>query len=118
MFYKHSASVGDLPSDWKFDLVVSNPPFWNLNLGQMITRIRGRDKYRRAVDNDWQIHRDFFANIGQHMNDNGIILLQEASNASGPDTFRDMIEQNGMYISNYYWEPRIEKIYYLEIKKA
>ena len=115
VFYKQCASIGELPENWSFDLVVANPPFWNAALNLMITSIRGQN--RRSTDNDWKIHADFFANIGRYLRPNGVILLQEASNASGPDTFKSIVEQNGMYISDCYWEPRMEKIYYLEVKK-
>jgi 16S rRNA G966 N2-methylase RsmD len=110
----HCARTQDLPEQWKFDLVVANPPHYNPNLGVMVTNVIPTD--RRNVDLDWQIHREFFSNIGQHLNPGAVILLQECSTSSGPDMFRSMVEEHGLYINDCYWEPGNQSWYYLEVK--
>lgn len=115
VFYHHSESISSLPSDWKFDLVVANPPHWNPLLGQMITNISFND--RICADNGWNLHNDFFSNIKKYLNPDAVILLQEQSYASGPESFRSVIEQNNMYINDCYWESNNSDFYYLEVKQ-
>jgi hypothetical protein len=115
VFYHHSASVSSMPKDWKFDLVVSNPPHWNPATEQIITDISFND--RICADHNWDLHNDFFSNIRQYLNPNAVILLQEQSYASGPDSFRSVIEKNNMYINNCYWESNNLNFYYLEVKQ-
>jgi 16S rRNA G966 N2-methylase RsmD len=114
----HSAQIkgiADLPADWKFDLVVANPPHWNHNMGAFITNVRFRD--RICQDQDWDLHREFFNHIAPYLNENAVILLQEQSYASGPDMFRSMIEQAGLKVKNCYFEDNHINTYYLEVEK-
>lgn len=110
-------SLSLLPKDLKFDLVVANPPHY--------LECPGDDNYQRiAVDLGWRAHRDFFAHIGQHLTEDGVILLQEnrAGSLNGVEDFREMIEHNGLYITDHY--NSIEffdtngpmQIYYIEIR--
>jgi len=109
--------IKDLPKDWKFDLVVSNPPHWNPPaIKTMITELRWCPD-RIGDDLGWQIHKEFFDNIGPHLNDDAVILLQEQSYASGPEMFKSMIEDAGLTITECYWEPTNDAFYYLEVKK-
>jgi 16S rRNA G966 N2-methylase RsmD len=110
-----AARVADLPEHWRFDLVVSNPPHYNPDLGAMVTTQIPTG--RRNLDPGWQIHQEFFASISRYLNPDAVILLQECSTASGPEMFRSMIEQNGLYIKDCYWEPGNQSWYYLEVKK-
>ena len=114
VFFCQSKAISELPADWKFDLVVSNPPHWNQNSGQLITKIYYN--YRITSDLNWELHNEFFTNIKKYLNPGAIILLQEQSFASGPDTFKEMIKNNGMYINDCYWEPESNNFYYLEVK--
>jgi hypothetical protein len=107
--------VADLPQDWKFDLVVGSPPHWDPTIPLMITQIAFRD--RICADVDWAVHREFFSNIGNHLTDDGVILLQEQTYASGPDMFQHMIDAAGLKIVDCYWEFTRRKIYYIEIVK-
>jgi 16S rRNA G966 N2-methylase RsmD len=106
--------IADLPADWKFDLVVANPPHFNHNNGNFITTIRHD---RLSQDLDWKIHREFFNNIGPHLNDNAVILLQECSHTSGPGMFQPMIEEAGLKLKECYFEKQFTKYYYLEVQK-
>jgi methylase of polypeptide subunit release factors len=111
----HIKGIADLPTDWKFDLVVGNPPHWNHNVGAFITNMRCRD--RLCQDEDWNLHREFFKNIGPHLNDGAVILLQEQPLASGPNMFKAMIEDVGLRIKDCYFEKNFQEMYYLEVEK-
>jgi hypothetical protein len=115
VFYHHSESISSLPSDWKFDLVIANPPHWNPSLEQLITNITFNN--RICADDGWNLHNDFFSNIKKYLNPDAVILLQEQPYASGPESFRSVIEQNNMYINNCYWESNDYNLYYLEVKQ-
>jgi hypothetical protein len=112
----HIKGIADLPADWKFDLVVSNPPHWNANLGTFITTISHND--RICLDQGWNLHREFFNHIAPHLNDNAVILLQEQSYASGPNMFKSMIEQAGLKLKDCYFENELPDFYYLEVEKS
>lgn len=112
------SSLSVLPAHEQFDLVVANPPHY--------LECPGDDNYQRiAVDINWQAHQDFFAHIGQHLTNDGIILLQEnqAGSLNGAEDFRLFIEQNNLKITDcfrsdrYYDANGPTQIYYIEISK-
>jgi methylase of polypeptide subunit release factors len=112
------SSLSVLPAHEQFDLVVANPPHY--------LECPGDDNYQRiAVDVDWQAHQDFFAHIGQHLTDDGVILLQEnqAGSLNGAEDFRPFIEHNNLKITDcfrstqYYDANGPTQIYYIEISK-
>jgi methylase of polypeptide subunit release factors len=112
------SSLSVLPDHEQFDLVVANPPHY--------LECPGDDNYQRiAVDVNWQAHQDFFAHIGQHLTDDGIILLQEnqAGSLNGVEDFRPFIEHNHLKITDcfkstqYYDAKGPTQIYYIEISK-
>ena len=83
-----SDNLRNIPRSEQWDLVVSNPPhFIDQYLGDI-----------RAHDPDWQIHRDFFATIGDFLTLGGVIVLQENNRGSTVATFREMIERSGLKI--------------------
>jgi methylase of polypeptide subunit release factors len=112
------SSLSVLPDHEQFDLVVANPPHY--------LECPGDDNYQRiAVDVNWQAHQDFFAHIGQHLTDDGIILLQEnqAGSLNGVEDFRPFIEHNNLKITDcfrstqYFDANGPTQIYYIEISK-
>ena len=82
----HSDNLQNIPSYECWDLVVGNPPFYNEAQPWCI----------RSHDKDWQIHRRFFARVGHFLKPGGVILLQEANDASTPENFQKMIEDAGL----------------------
>jgi hypothetical protein len=79
----------DRVSVYQSDKIVSNPPHFV-------------DQYEgdiRAHDPDWQIHRDFFETVSDHLAEDGVIVLQENNRGSIVETFRPMIEQSGFEIA-------------------
>lgn len=112
---KKIKGIKDLPSEWKFDLVVANPPHWNPSNLQMSTILPRRE--RIGIDTDWMIHQEFYKNISSHLNKNSTIFIQEWSDASGPESFRSMIEISGLILKEVYYEADYRYVYYLEITK-
>lgn len=67
-------------------MVVGNPPhFVDISRGEL-----------RFHDEDWKLHRRFFAKIGRFLKPGGIIL--ENNRGSTAETFRGMIEAAGLSI--------------------
>ena len=76
---------------------------------------------RIVLDEDWKIHKNFFANIRQHLNKDAIILLQENFSGSKVETFAEMIDNSGLKVrdwftsKNFFDSARSTFIYYIEI---
>jgi methylase of polypeptide subunit release factors len=112
-------TVAELPDHERFDLVVANPPHY--------LECPGDDNYQRlAVDANWEAHKEFYQHISQHLEPNGIILMQEnqAGSLCGCEDFRHMIQSNGLAITdtfvspNFYNQPGSwAQIYYIEIRR-
>ncbi len=84
----HSNNLRSIPEAERWNLVVSNPPHFI-------------DQYEgdiRAHDPGWDIHREFFSTIHKHLEDDGVIILQENNRGSTVETFRGMIDQAGLAI--------------------
>lgn len=84
-----SDNLTGIPATEQWDLIVGNPPFYN----------ESRPWCIRSHDKDWHIHRQFFADVGRFLKPGGVILLQEANDASTPEDFREMIEAAGLAIA-------------------
>lgn len=113
-----TGSVGNLPAQEQFDLVVANPPHF--------LTCPGDQNYQRiAVDPDWQAHQEFFANIGQHLQPDAVILLQEnqAGSLNRAREFEPFINAAGLVIAdvfdspNHYTPNHYTQIYYIEIRQ-
>lgn len=113
-----TGTVAGLPEHEQFDLVVANPPHF--------LQCPGDDNYQRiAVDTNWHIHQEFFANIGRHLLPGGIILLQEnqAGSLNRQQDFEPFIEAAGLEITavidspNHYTPDHYTQIYYIEIRQ-
>ena len=109
--------VGLLPEHERFDLVVANPPHF--------LQCPGDDNYQRiAVDSDWAAHQEFFANIGQYLEPNAVILLQEnqAGSLRREKEFEHMIQAADLEITDVfdskqnYTPDHYTQIYYIEIR--
>ena len=112
-----TGTVSQLPENEKFDLVVANPPHF--------LSCPGDENYQRiAVDQNWAAHQEFFANIGQHLLPNGVILLQENQSGSmnREQDFEPFIDAAGLQITavvdspKYYTLDHHTRIYYIEIR--
>lgn len=111
----HMSSSADIPDGLKFDLITANPPHWDWSGSPYITRLFNS---RINADNHWQIHQEFFKHIKQHLSDDGIILLQEQTWASGPTTFKKFVEDSGLKISRCFHTSDNLDFWYLEVIHA
>ena len=71
----HSDNLKSIPKQEKFDLVVSNPPNY-CNIQRSHTYGYMRDDLRPS-DIDWKIHKDFYKNIGEYLNDDAVMFISE-----------------------------------------
>ena len=84
----YSDNLKDIPDSERWDLVVSNPPHFDDRVGDL-----------RGHDDDWHLHREFFAAVGRFLKPGGVIVLQENNRGSTVETFRDMIEASDLSIA-------------------
>lgn len=84
----HSDNLDDIPASERWDLVAGNPPhFVDISPGEL-----------RFHDEDWKLHRRFFATIGGFLKPGGIVVLLENNRGSTAETFRSMIEAVGLHV--------------------
>lgn len=108
-----SDGLESIPADEQWDIVVSNPPHF-------VTPVRKYgDRFMHFyLDRDWALHRRFYSSVKRFLARDGEIIMQEHSLGSHPETFRPMIEEHGLKITDTYLSPRFEDIYYIHIKSA
>jgi methylase of polypeptide subunit release factors len=109
------STIKDLADYERFDLIVSNPPhFSNKIFWQTNTHPNDELIY---LDENWNIHHEFFQNIKSHLSDDGIIILQESQWGCNIDTFDLMLDQGGLMVKDYYPQTvdHFYPIFYLEI---
>ena len=111
----HTGDIKQFDSDMIFDLIVSNPPHWDWTIKPFREAFNDQ---RICADDGWMIHKNFFQNIKSHLSTDGVILLQENASASGPDTFRSMIQDNGLKIHRCFQTNRNKDYWYLEVHHA
>jgi len=108
------STAADLDQSMQFDIIVANPPHFNRPVLQFDS-----DSVNSILfaDDDWQIHKNFFADIKKNLAPDGVILLQESYFGSCPQIFQGMIEKADLKISRYI-DAKIDlyPVYYLEIK--
>lgn len=109
--------IADLPPTEVFDLIVSNPPHFSIEVYQQ--EVIKKNNKRIYYDLDWQIHYEFFQNIKKNLSTNGIILLQESAWGCNYNTFDSILNEVDLTVSNYYnaCNPIVNDypIFYLEI---
>lgn len=84
----HSDNLKAIPASEQWDLIVSNPPHFPVD---RITDIRLHDP-------SFQLHRDFFNDVGKFLKPNGVIVLQENNLGSTAETFREMVDAASLRI--------------------
>lgn len=91
-----SDNLKHIPKTERWDLVVGNPP----HFPNSVQKHSGTN-LRLYVDQDWNIHKEFFTDIKQFLNPGAKIFLWEAQWGSSVETFRPWIESAGLKISRY-----------------
>ena len=70
-----SDNLKQIPKSEKFDLVVSNPPNY-CNIQQSHPQGHMRNDLRPS-DINWEIHKDFYNNIGEYLNKDAEVFISE-----------------------------------------
>lgn len=86
-----SDCLDDIPSDERWDLVVSNPPHWPG------TEEEYRDNLR-LIDPAFKVHRRFYRDVHKFLAEDGSVLFQENGHATRRDAFIAMIEAGGLTV--------------------
>ena len=104
-------------TDQKFDLIIGNPPHYHNNNYRLERLYRG-DVSLRAIDNQFSSHKRFFNTVGQHLSDDGIILLVENIWQMGLSTFQKELDSNGLQIVCHDLLPDFDNLFYMMISKT
>jgi hypothetical protein len=109
----HAKQIQDISANG-FDLVIGLPPWFHHR-----TFASRMFDTRRCVDQAWQAHSEFFANIGKRITSDAMVVLVEHPWGSGPEDFESMIQQGGLRISHCFAEPAESQLcYYLVLEPA
>ena len=92
-----SDGLSNIPSSEKWDLVVSNPPHHPTDKGCH------PEDVLKAVDKDWKIHQQFYANIKKFLKPNGSVLFVENIQSSMPSLWAEMISKNCLEVIDSFW---------------
>ncbi len=85
-----SDGLSAIPASEKWDLVVSNPPHFEVSTEEEYT------SNIRLNDQHWRIHEEFYANVEPHLTERGSILMQENHLGSEASTFAHMVAGAGL----------------------
>jgi methylase of polypeptide subunit release factors len=86
-----SDCLTQIPTEEKWDVVVSNPPHW----------LSDEDKYRQNIRNfdpDFIVHKNFYRDIHKFLKPGGTVLFQECEPATTSEDFLTMIEAAGLHV--------------------
>lgn len=106
-----SDEISKLPETEKFDLVVGNPPHsgtstWTDPSDNITKEVIGHHR-RLVVDNNWQIHREFFSNISRYLKPDADIFLSEIEQNL---YLIKMAEDNNLKFITSYPAPELKKV--------
>lgn len=109
-----SDTVGNLPEEEKFDLVVANPPhvddffaFLRNSKMQRGNPLSFLSAARMCVDHKFSAHKEFFKNIRKYLTDDADLLLIENTDNF---TLKGWARENGLQHINSYKLPVYEQI--------
>lgn len=105
----------NIPKHEKFDLIIGDPPMFNYTHYQH--EYFNFDS-RLFLDIDWNIHRSFFSGAAEHLTDDGSIIILENTYGAGINTFKDMINNSGLFIFDHFYQDKTPGgLWYMHIKK-
>lgn len=87
-----SDNLKNIPSSERWNLVVANPPHHKC---KCVKKISPEIIY---LDKNWALHRQFYKDVGQFLDQDGSLVIQEGTLRSDVESFREMIESNGFSI--------------------
>jgi methylase of polypeptide subunit release factors len=87
-----SDCLAAIPAEERWDLVVGNPP--HSGTAEVIPEFnRPLPIYQ---DDGWKIHQRFYGDVGAFLAPGAQVVIQENRQFSSADTFRDMLDRNGL----------------------
>lgn len=131
----HSDNLKNIPKSEKWDIIVSNPPHFDspelwYKLVEEVDHLKQNREFNslsvestalKVYDKNWETHRIFFRDLKEHLNDNGVCILQENNFGSHSSYFCDMIKESGLktvFVLGEEDELSVkEKFYYIGIMK-
>lgn len=98
-----SSSIKDLPESERWDLVVGNPPWYpnkdNIPLLGTVHPMMMPNIHRITVDEDFEIHKEFYRNIRNRLTDDADLYIIEANH----DPFHKKLAfENGLRLVDIY----------------
>ena len=104
-----------IPAVERWDVVVGNPP-WTL----LPDETKRHYKHLIYYDKDWNLHRDFYANVKKYLNPGAIVVLQENASFSDPSIFEPWIKAGGAVLDRCISGPdsSLGRLYYRVCKYA
>lgn len=88
-----------IPAEEQWDMVVGSPPFFSRS-GPRADRIKKAIKFDGPdlmwLDKDWQVHRDFYVNVGKHVLPGAPILILESRRESQANDFAIFIREGNL----------------------
>jgi methylase of polypeptide subunit release factors len=90
-----SNNLHEIPSHEQWDLIISNPPHFANTI-----QIWPNTDPRLYVDKDWNLHKEFFNTVCNHLTIGGKIFLWEATWGSSVELIETMITGTGLAIKN------------------
>ena len=99
-----------IPADERWDLVVGNPPHFG-------SPARTPRPDRVYLDEGWELHGRFYAQVGTFLAEGAVIVLIENAQRSSPETFRSMIEAAGLMVSDAVPNRYDDRYYFLTVKR-
>ena len=95
-----------------FDLIVANPP--HVPTTEVLPWVRPIC-YR---DEDWRIHRKFYAQVRNHLRPGGRVIMQENPTYSKVEDFTAMIDDGGLRLVDVWDCPTEIPMYYVVTEPA
>ena len=102
----------------KFDLIVGNPPHFDVTIPDENKMQPDHHEERKMRDLDWEVHKKFYKQVGEYLTDDGSIMLMENWKGSSVETFESIWEENDFQLTKFYSSPdKDSRNYYIEVKK-
>jgi methylase of polypeptide subunit release factors len=87
-----SDCLADVPEDWRWDLVVGNPP----HSGTDTVYADIEKPFMIYMDPGWEIHRRFYSAVAKHLRPGADVIIQENGEFSQPEDFAEMLDAGGL----------------------
>ncbi|WP_330328290.1 methyltransferase [Streptomyces sp. NBC_00536] len=107
-----SAGFSGVPADSRWDLMVGNPP--HVNAAAPASEYQHAHSPLIWQDEDWGIHRNFYADAPRFLRPGGSVVIQENHRFSTPGDFTPMVKESGLEIVGAFeCGPGFEDYYFL-----